>query len=237
MSPVAQTASNEHIELINDLMERGEKNPFLVKRAVMCAKSLLKSDAVQSYVLQGIIASYEDKSFEEVAALFDKALKLSPHDWLANINYAVAALKYSAYDEAFETAAKALASAVDAASQRESLETYSHACLFSLRFNEFEKIDRGISGVTKFMSDHGISDDNLKEFVLAVQNVNREAKISIDLPTINIFEEEGMLAVLFPVKAGAMKVFEMSQALVEELLKKDLSSKVTSLITVDYICA
>jgi len=85
--PQAKPAGAQLIERLNALLEQKNLNLFALNSIKKEAQALLGADAFHAYIVFGMIACLE-QNIDEVRENHLRALKLYPHDLLANTNYA-----------------------------------------------------------------------------------------------------------------------------------------------------
>ena len=98
MSAAPKSKTSKLIEKMNDLVNRRDRDEFTLRRIKSEAEKLRSSDAFNSYILLGMLASLAN-NVDEMRLNHLAALKLQPNDPTGNINYSTSLNNLCFYSE------------------------------------------------------------------------------------------------------------------------------------------
>lgn len=226
---------NDFIDQINVLREHGVNNEVLVQSAKRFAATHQSEDAFESFLLKGIISSYEDRPVETVKAYFEKAQCIKRSDWALFLNYAVSMRQLGFVDTAYHIAQNARSFACkDEEAARSARLVFTAIALSSLRINETARIDNDYLKFALFLENLGVDDSDLKPFGKAIENVAKKHHLHMLAPSVKCYPDECILDVRFPLKADLNTVVHLADELNEELLDADLSAAARARVNVGF---
>lgn len=224
-------------EIVNSVSSKEQPSEFTIQGYKSKARSLMKTDAFNSYIILGIIGSLE-RNPHEMRENHSKALNINPHDMIAVGNFAVSLHRLGYFDEAYKhmqyanevcqgsdpfTVAKLALYSLCNGFISEALDAYNH--LLKLK-SEYEfGGNRLFEDLEKFNSNHELDDRKTNILLRTVQNIlnlNEIYYFNIDT-SVNHDENSSWLSWVIDTNLNPEEVMELNVTLSTQLADLELS--------------
>lgn len=237
MPLVPQTKTEELINQLNDLIGSGRKdNEILIRRISKQSDDLLKIDPSEAYLVKGILASYNDRSFAEVADFFEKSLRLNYSSCLGHLNYSVACSYAGHYSKELEHMEKARQFAAGPRELESVAITYPKTLCSSYMFYQYSVVT-GDHVIADFLREKKIDENELLLLREAVERVHSSAQSKFYAQILRIFREDDILSIQYPVEGGSAFALGLTDKLYDELLESELPDSLMNHVSIGYYCA
>lgn len=244
----AQTAGDSLIDRVNRLLERNERNDFILRSIQKEAEALRRVDAFKAYLVFGMIACLE-RDVNTTKDFHLKALKIRDN-YLANFNFATSLVNLGAKSEALPYYKKAIRCEPENIG---ALEDFLEAAFDALSFRlagellaKWKKLNPGkehpyekvIDRVVTALNRSGVSDAEAESIESIAESILLRDKVPLVGCVVDLLKEDDSEWVdcEIQVEKGVSSVVEMNCNLAEIVAEK-IDPKIMRSIVVRYSAA
>jgi tetratricopeptide (TPR) repeat protein len=218
--------SSQLVDRLNAAIAKGEElTSFEIKGFEREAKALLQTNAVEGYVLLGVLATHQGDE-KKMRDEFRRALDLAPNDVVARTNFAIALSKFGYLKDALIAMQQASTIAPgDVEVQRNVVRYACEAGAFTLAQEQNRQLKTkgaepysGIDEVVEILREARISDDEVLAVASAAAEVIRNQGLRPADVECNVLC--GSVAYRFVVPAEAEDVANANRKIAEALCAK-----------------
>jgi len=248
MTSQAKPKGVELVERINSFTSDDRKNTFLLESIKKEAKILVQSDPARAYMILGMLSCFEN-DMSEVHSNHQNALKLSPSDYEANLNYAQSLHVTGYFSKAKEYAEKII-NKNPIGALNFLIKNSMMSCRFSDVLNwidEYKKInpqqnhenEKLTKLITFLFKDKNIIDDDVEHLQKLAYSLLHKNEIYFTDKKMGILEDEESrwLSYMILMDEPVSRIVDLNEKLAKRMADENLSSNLTSSVVIMYSSA